>query len=391
MPRAARSACRPRRVRELTLCSPRFAAPAACVPASRDESTMTQRPLRLVALGTFAATLATCGSQPRMSGDVPTVAQAVSQGWIEKPAEVELTESEQEVLAEVLKPKEPTDDYRIRRSDELKIKVIGNEELSGSYRIGPDGSIGVPWSSKLTLEGLTRAEASEALRAIYQPHFKSEVAVAVDVSTYAPMKVYVLGAVNTSKEIDLQVGGTLLEALSVAGGLKREKEEPTPSRCAISRSGQQVIWVDLDDMLNRGNMALNIDLQEGDVVFVPDAGTQLAHVLGEVEAAGAIELGNGISLVESISKAGGPTEDADLRMVFLVRRKLPGQYNGPMRADMKRMLETGDRAEDVPLEDGDIVFVARNDIADVGYVLQNMQVLVSAATLYGLFTNTNNR
>jgi protein involved in polysaccharide export with SLBB domain len=335
----------------------------------------------------FLLALAGCGSQPRVDEEVPTVAQAVDKGWIAPPGAEELTPGEQDVLSKVLEPKVPGPDYTIRRADELNVKVVGVTDLSGTYRVGPDGSIGVPWAGTVLLEGLTRAEAIEALRKIYQPHFKTELTISVDVGTYAPMKVYVLGEVTNAKEVELEIGGTLLEALAAAGGLKREKEAATPGRAAISRGKEQVIWVDLDELLRKGNIALNVELQAGDVIYVPNVQARLAHVLGEVNDAGALEIGDGISLVEALAKAGGPSKDADLRMVFLVRRSLPGEYKGPVRADLKKLLETGDRSEDVELIDGDVLYVARNDLADVGYVLEHLQTFVSAATLIGLYTS----
>lgn len=344
-----------------------------------------------VSLCALVLAVVACGSQPRVDEEVPTAKEAVAKGWMALPGVDVLTPGEQDVLVDVMRTRTPSADYKIRRADELNIKVISQSDLTGTYKVGPDGSIGVPWAGTLVVEDLTRQEAVTKLLEIYQPHFKSELAISVDVSEYAPMQVFVLGEVQNSKQVDLAVGGTLLEALSAAGGLKREKESPAPGRCAIARGNEKVVWVDLEELLKKGNLTLNVPLEHGDVIYVPDVDARLVHVMGQVKTAGPLELGNGMSLLEAVSKAGGATEDADLRMVFVLRKKLAGDYQGPVRADLKKLLESGDRGEDLDLEDGDVVFVARNDLADVGYVLDHLQTLVSAGTLIGLYTSPNKK
>jgi polysaccharide export outer membrane protein len=335
--------------------------------------------LRVVAA---AALVSACTSRPTRNDDLVTVPDAAREGWLQRVTPAEYDAPRREAIEEAFKV-EPTDDeYRIGPGDKVSIKVFGADELSGEHLVGPDGRIGVPFTGAIALRGATRNEAAAKLLEAFQPRYRNELSISVDVDQYANHKIYVFGRVSKSGQTELDGPRTLLSALANAGGINRgqEDEEP-PFRCSIIRGNDRVINVDLYDLLERGDLRLNVPLRAGDVVYVSDYDEPAVHVLGEVENAGRIALRPGMGMMEAIAKAGGPTDDADLRYVYLVRNSDVVEARGPFRADFLKLLEEGDLSNDCVLRDGDVVFVDRSALGDMGYVLAQVSTLVNAASL----------
>lgn len=277
------------------------------------------------------------------------------------------------------RPAEATAAYRIGPGDGLRVHVAGHTDLSGAFEVGPDGGVGFPLIGTLTLQGQTRDEAASAIAEGIRPFLSTAPVVAVDVTEYANNKVYVLGRIEQPGEIQLTGRGTLLQALAAAGGLPVREFRAFLSRAAIIRGNDQILWIDLIDLLQGGNAALNVPLQNGDVVFIPDAEDATVFVMGSVATPGAVPIKARIRLTQALANAGGPTADADLRNIFVLRPAKGGDPIPPARVDLRRLLETGDFTENLELRTGDIVYVARSGMGDLGYVLDRLSPGASIA------------
>src|SRR5262249_42461996 len=150
--------------------------------------------------------------------------------------------------------------------DKLTVEVWGRSEISGPHTIGPDGRISVPIAGPLKCSDLTRGEIEKAITAALEKYYQP-VSVTVRVDEYASNRVSVLGNVETPGSYLFTDQPTLLGALSMAGGVGRDLKLPIAlsSRCSVIRGRSQIVWVDLAELLNRGNVSLNIPLQRNDV------------------------------------------------------------------------------------------------------------------------------
>jgi polysaccharide export outer membrane protein len=249
----------------------------------------------------------------------------------------------------------PGDDaYHLGPGDKLTVDVWGRSEISGPHIIGPDGRISVPIAGSLTCSNLTREEVEQAITKALDKYYKA-VSVTVRVDEYASNRVSVLGNVETPGSYLFTDQPTLLGALSMAGGVGRDLEHPTAMspRCSVIRGRSQIVWVDLGELLGRGNVGLNIPLQRNDVVYVPDGTGVMVYVLGEVRSPGVISLTPGLSLTAAIALAGGWTEDAKRDEVRILRPT----RGATAELDYFEIL-TGDNFDlDAALEDGDIIYV----------------------------------
>lgn len=283
-------------------------------------------------------------------------------------------------------PAETTTEYSIGPSDVLRVHVVGHPDLTGEFTVGPDGCIGMFLIGTVMLRGLSRTEGANQIATQLEPFLQTAPVVTIDVRSYQNNKVFVLGRVEEPGIVELTGSGTLLQALSEAGGLPVREFRAFLSRAAIIRGSEQILWIDLSDLLQSGNVALNIPLQNGDVVYIPDSEDSTVFVMGSVETPGAIPIKARIHLAQVLSKAGGPNEDADLTKIFVLRPTRDGTPIQPMHVDFRHLLETGDFTENIEILAGDIIYVARSGMGDLNYVLRKLApgvAVVGTAAIIG--------
>jgi polysaccharide export outer membrane protein len=100
-------------------------------------------------------------------------------------------------------------------------------------------------------------------------------------------------------------------------------------------------------------------------VFVKEYRSKKAIILGQIKNPGLYELRGKTTLLEFISKAGGLT--ADVGNTATIKRKsvAGGKEEKKIVIDLERLIEKGDASLNVPIRDGDSVYISK---ADVYYV-----------------------
>jgi len=142
--------------------------------------------------------------------------------------------------------------------------------------------------------------------------------------------VYVIGAVNAPGPYPSDEAKTVLDLWSLAG-------PALPSanlhNCTVLR-GQQTIPVDIEALVNQGDMSQNIALEPGDRLIVSEI-LERVYILGQVLRPGAYPIKEGETLMDILGKAGGPTVMADTGKMVLMRRKHTEAAEGePRRAEV---------------------------------------------------------
>lgn len=278
--------------------------------------------------------------------------------------------------AELRKLDEPADgEQLIGAGDALSIRVWGRADLSGRQLVGPDGRITLPLLGSLSVADLSREQAATRIRTALQQFYKAPV-VDVGVEQYASNRITVLGRVQNPGTLQFEYTPTVLEALARAGSLPVIDKQATLTRCAIFRGREQVIWIDLKRLLNGADLALNLRLRRGDLIYIPDSFDTLVYVLGEVGKPGAYRLTPNMSLLDALAQAGGPTEDAAPQEIGIYRPSSQAVQRVPLRS-----LLTGDRQLNFALEEGDVIYVPKSTIADFGYVTRQIASGLSMLTV----------
>jgi polysaccharide export outer membrane protein len=249
-----------------------------------------------------------------------------------------------DVPAPVLPPAPPVSKalYRVGPGDGITVQIYGEDALSGAFPVSPSGELDFPLLGVIRVDGLTTTEVSALLRERLTQGFLNNPYVTVSVSTYASQPVQVLGAVSRSGLYYLQGPTSVLQMLSIAGGVQSEGVD----EIRVTHDGEQGTTVVLpyEDLLSQG--ADTLMLQAGDVVFVPQS---LVSVMGSVGKPGELTLREGLTLSRSLAAAGGPLPTANLRKVFVLR----GEER--LRFNVRKILDG--KAPDILLLAGDRVIV----------------------------------
>ena len=279
-----------------------------------------------------------------------------------------------EILQEFEGP--PEEAYRLGPGDELRVDVWGRPELSGPQIVGPDGRLTIPIVGPVVVMDLTVEEASAAVTQTARRSY-AEAFATVAITKYQANRVLVLGRVSNPGVLRFDTPPTLLDAIARAGGLPVGgigADKAALTRCAVFRGRDRVVWIDLKSLLTGRNLALNLRLKRDDVVYVPDANDQLVYVMGQVDRPGAYTLTPDMSFLDVLAQAGGPTPDAAPSRIKMVRPAMGLEKD----IDINEFL-AGSSAQNVALEEGDIIYVPSNTWFNIGYVLQKLSPLTGMA------------
>jgi polysaccharide export outer membrane protein len=271
----------------------------------------------------------------------------------------------------------------------IQVTAVEAEEVSkGPVRISSDGYINLPTVGRLkaadrTVEELQADIADRLKRLIVNPD------VSVSIVEIHSQPVSVLGAVKSPGVIQLQGRKTLIEVMSMVGGLRedagyiaritRQKEYgPLPlAHAADDPTGQySIAQVNLQNVIEARDPGGNILMMPNDLISVPKA--EMVYVIGDVQRPGGIALGDQrtVTVLQAIGIVAGLTRTAKATEAKILR-VMPGS---PTRVEVAVNLKTmlAGKTNDVALKPEDILFVPNSLRKDLAY--QVFQSLGGAAT-----------
>lgn len=158
--------------------------------------------------------------------------------------------------------------YLIGPGDVLGIEVWKDPALTRTVVVLPDGKIVFPLLGELQAGGKTvaalKAEIEEKI-----VRFVPDTVLTLEVKQSNSMFIYVLGRVNNPGRIVLTSHVNVLQALATAGGLN-PYAKPNQIRVFRSVDGKtQIFPFSYGDVTAGEELAGNIELERGDVIFVP--------------------------------------------------------------------------------------------------------------------------
>ena len=247
-------------------------------------------------------------------------------------------------------------DSLIGPEDLLEVNVFELPELKTTARVLGDGTVSLPLLGVVQAAGLTKTGFEVRLEELLEDRFLLDPQVTVSVTEHMSKQVSVIGAVEKPGPYQMIGPRSVLQMISEAGGLTKEAgREIIVLRNSAAAQAERIV-LDLQDLVVRGNPALNINMLPGDVVNIPVDHPIYVYVDGAVTKPGQVEstMSRPITLLHAIARAGGLTERANLKGVHVLRKAADGtQIRIPVNL---RDIRKG-KADDVPLEDGDVVVV----------------------------------
>jgi polysaccharide export outer membrane protein len=162
---------------------------------------------------------------------------------------------------------ETAGDYAIGPGDVLEISVWKDPNLSRQVVVLPDGSITFPLVGKFKAEGKSVSQLKTEMEQKIS-RFVPEPELTIILQQVNSMVVYVIGKVNRPGHVALNRNISVLQALSMAGGLNIFAD---PQDIQIVRKGENgtlIIPFNYQAVTEDNLMVDNIMLQRGDVVVV---------------------------------------------------------------------------------------------------------------------------
>jgi len=297
-------------------------------------------------------------------------------------------------------PQKGAGDYVIGPEDVLTIAVANSPELSGKFRVSEAGYLALPGlPAPVKAEGCTDRELSRKIAdALQAAELMRDPMVHVFVEEYHSRTVTVVGAVAKPSVYPLQKPTTLLEVLSLAGGLSPSagstavlvrKDQPSraggPSDSDRSLPGHDsTLTIDLAKLMAGKDPSSNVEVRAGDVVSVATA--QLIYVVGAVVKPGGFVLqdpDSGVTVLKALAMAQGLKPIAAGSRSMIVRRSGSGSNQQEIPIDVSKLM--AGKLGDQPLEPNDILFIpdskTKKVLSKTGEVATQM---VSSLAVYGL-------
>jgi polysaccharide export outer membrane protein len=240
----------------------------------------------------------------------------------------------------------------IAAGDFLDVSEVHTPEFHSTVRVSLSGTVDLPMIHEVRLDGLNEQAAARAIEAaLIAQGMLLHPQVTVLVTSYAGQDVSVLGEVVRPGVYPYTQHHRLLDLISAASGLGpnagrlvnvfHRDDSKTPHPVVLDPGGADT------------SVDHNPELTAGDTVQVSRSG--LVYVVGDVLRPGGFPVDpvQGLTVVQAISLAWGPTQNAAMSKAILIREQKDGRTLTSL--NLKRMLHG--QEPDQPIRDRDILYV----------------------------------
>ncbi len=159
-------------------------------------------------------------------------------------------------------------DFVFGPGDVIDIKVWRHEDLDLSVTIAPDGAISFPLLGRVVVSGKTYPQLVELLE-LGLAEYVVEPAVAVNIVQISNQKVFILGEVQNPAVLQITTEMSILEALIRTGGINADSRTGNVLLIRGTLDQPELFLVDVAAIYGRGDKTQLVQLQKGDIVYVP--------------------------------------------------------------------------------------------------------------------------
>jgi len=166
----------------------------------------------------------------------------------------------------------PDYSYHIGPLDTLNITVWRNPELSVIVPVRPDGKVSVPLVEDLPAIGKNPTQLARDIEQAMRRFIREPVVTVLVTQFNGPYseQIRVIGEAARPQALPYRQRMTLLDVMIAVGGLT---EFADGNNASVLRAGEgnQQYRVRLKDLVRRGDVSANIEMQPGDVVIIPQS------------------------------------------------------------------------------------------------------------------------
>lgn len=163
---------------------------------------------------------------------------------------------------------EPPPGYAIGPRDVLSVIFWREKDMSADVSVRPDGMISLPLINEVKAEGLTPDKLRDVVTQL-AARYVADPTVSIVVREIHSRQVYITGEINRPGAYSLMMPTTVLQLISLAGGLREFAKTKDIVILRTEGGKQSAIEFNYKDIKNGKKLSQNILLRPGDTVIVP--------------------------------------------------------------------------------------------------------------------------
>jgi len=269
------------------------------------------------------------------------------------------------------------DEYTIKPGDIITVTVWERQTLSSTVTVDANGNITLPVPiGEVKVAGLTTQQISDLLTERIEEYIINPT-IFVSVTPAQTFMVHIIGEVVSPNFYSVPDGTSVQELITRAGGLtqfadiKRIRLIHQEGSSSEDNEAKERI-IDFSRFRDQTELSANPILKANDVVVIPRLpGVKPVHIIGAVQNPGVFTLDKPSPLMETLSLAGGLSDDADLEKITIINSS-DGKYS--MRTiNFERFLTGEDLAANQQISPSEAVFVPKlEDLVEKKRILVNV-------------------
>lgn len=233
-----------------------------------------------------------------------------------------------------------TQDYILGEGDVLTVSVYDQPDLTSVVRISGDGMITLPLIGQVHATAQSVDQLSEIIENRLADGYLIHPQVSIFIEEFRNLKATILGGVRSPGLYELEGQTTLLELISKAGGLIEDSSnEAIIRRHDSSLEAQEVITINLNELMEQGQLSQNISILNGDNIFIPKK--KVFYVTGEVKSPDSYTYEKGLTVIQALTKAGGFSDRAAPGRIKIIR-SLDGKEQLLKEVNMDEQVQPND-------------------------------------------------
>ncbi|MBE9013146.1 polysaccharide export protein [Pseudanabaenaceae cyanobacterium LEGE 13415] len=277
--------------------------------------------------------------------------------------------------------------YRLGAGDTISVQVQRFNDLNFQATIDQEGNITAPLLGKVPLQGLTIAQAQERIRQGVN-RFVIDPVVFVALTSQRPVLVTITGEIAKPGLYTLSLPRTSAALLLAGGATGRADLRSITIKRPLSDGSMVEEKIDLVTPLQEGTPLPDLKLQDGDVIVIPKISDQdrtydralmarstlvkpqinVRLLSYSSNGLGTLSLPNGSTFLDALTAARPGPDNANLRRIALIRFDSVQQKAVTYNIDARSIL-SGNMAQNMQLEDNDVIVIGRNLIGRITYAL----------------------
>ncbi len=280
-------------------------------------------------------------------------------------------------------------EYTIGPQDVLDIDVFGLPELSKTVRVSSDGTIMLALLGRLRASGLTVEQFRQQLETMYAKTYLQNPQVTVFVHEIHSRPISVTGAVDHPGVFQLADNQTLIDVISVAGGLN-QTNAPAGREIYVTRKSPFVfdhvpdgmrllspekVEIDVAPLFFSRRQDLNIPIKPYDIITVSQA--DVFYVAGGVRTANSFHFParEQVTVLQAVAMAGGLVSTASKGTARIIRTREDGSRT-EIPIELGKIIKG--QSPDVQLVANDILYI--NDSTTKAAFRRGIEAVVSTAS-----------